>query len=51
MNIAGSTNDPITVTTGEIDGLEAFMKPPTAKRAPKIKQTIEETLTIGSSKF
>ena len=51
MNTAGSANDPIMVTTGEMDGLEAFIKPPMASKAPMMKQIIDATLILHSSAF
>ena len=48
MNIAGRANDPITVIIGDIDGLNAFMKPPIASRAPMIKQVIDAILMRGT---
>ena len=47
-NIAGNTNEPMTVTIGEIDGLDALIIPPIPRRMAMVKQ-ISDPMRMQSS--
>ena len=42
---AGRTNEPMTVTIGDIDGFEALINPPSASAPPMTKNRIESTFS------
>ncbi len=48
-NIAGSTNEPMTVTIGEIDGFDALITPPIPRRMAMVKQIIDPMRMQSSS--
>ena len=41
IKIAGKTNEPMTVTIGDIEGFDALIMPPIASNTPMAKQTID----------